>query len=775
MTIRELKKETKTSWKGKWKEIGKATLLFAFILILINTSASILTNKIVINPLLTTLNGDVYDYFFDSTSEFFFSVLVYAIYCVAIFFVGGLFCYGMVACMMDIKHGYPASFHTAFEKIRSRIKKVVSVTGRYFLKEILYTVIYFMVPIIAAIILSFFDVIFDVVGSYDLMESFSTIATIVLMICSVIYIYKSISLLLEMMISNFILYDYPLVEAKTILDKAKQIISKNKYTYLSLMFCTLWFLPMFLIAMVLFSNAIDFYIWLPSTGYAGIILNVISTAPTWFLVLKSILITFIEMPILIKLFALSGTFYRSFEPETLFDDDYNVQKEKRSHCFIALGLIAIYVATGIVTYHVWDVYITDVINDKKSTVAKENERKNLSYWSENTSINDTSHASIENADIENIKVEFVGYTEDNKFVMKVRNEDEKPAYIDSITTLYESDNAAKTDTAKGSSLIVNPNSELYVYNDETDFAYTDYHFHVNLMLDSLKARTFSDANTLEFITTHDEENLHLEVKNNSTEDILSYNITILYYKNEKIVGIDYNYTFYCDLYSGKSDFVNIALPKIEDTAIDFDDCVIQLNKYEKNDYTVKKAIDSLKLEEVFLDDNGDLLLKVKNESEGVLYINSVETIFRDENGKFVEKQECDEIGFIMKPQSETYFRTIKSNIDFTKYSNIDMAATLYETYSYDAADCDIAIKTIDNNENITVQLKNNTKKDFNRVDIRCIFFQDEKPVAFTYGVRNSKRFAAGKTITMTINYPNKDIDYDYYKVEITHVDNSSTL
>lgn len=555
-------------------------------------------------------------------------VIYLVIMTLILIFVGPILMYGLTACGMDIRRGKTVGFKTIFKKIKKRLGKVI----KLILWSMLDIVIYGLILIISTLLFAFSANVG--IGLLVLLSGILLIGAIAF------FVYKLMQLSLSIMWAYYLIYDYPDKTARQILKKAKYIEGKVEGKYITLILSNVWILPI-LILNILLASKIDWLIFQPKLQIGG---SYISNTPVWWSVATLLFRVCSVLFLVMKTLSLIGSMYESIEPESLFDEDYKFEKQEKKYVFTGLGLIIFYIAVTFLLAWCFSNLFENLFYSrwpKDSFTITDGYGNDYNYYGN----------YVENASEDKIKVEAVGNTKNGELILKLRNEDDIPAYIRDVTICYKNEKGENIAEKKLSEekFVIDSQSEIYVHNDDYYKKYTkykDYNFLVE-MWDSAgpiggieDGSILFDTNNIEVHDNDTGEKIIFEIKNKTKYDLGVIKMSILFYKNNKIVDIA-NASISDTIYRDTSGFLEIDYPIDNDTYndIEFDEYKVQFNCIQIaqiNDNKSSKIIKNIEIEQKEIMENGDIVLKIKNNNNELVKIDRIDTIYRDENGKCCE-------------------------------------------------------------------------------------------------------------------------------------------
>lgn len=178
----------------------------------------------------------------------------------------------------------------------------------------------------------------------------------------------------------------------------------------------------------------------------------------------------------------------------------------------------------------------------------------------------TSTGTQNNTNVEdlkaNIQVEALGIAKNGDFTIKVKNNNNVPVCIDTISTIYKDANGnfIKKANSYDSFFGIDANSETVVYNfgyDEDFSQYPNYEFEFNF------ANIADDFlyNNFEITANNTGKQIAVQVKNNNEQTIESLKVNVVYYQNGQVIGIEQGYSYEAPTNSGSSSYINVEYPQ----------------------------------------------------------------------------------------------------------------------------------------------------------------------------------------------------------------------
>lgn len=220
--------------------------------------------------------------------------------------------------------------------------------------------------------------------------------------------------------------------------------------------------------------------------------------------------------------------YLAKDCRILTKGDFNMEKEKKLK--IAVTVLAI---IAILEFLV-------IMGDNNSVLQTDGDTS-VGYVEDN-SIKDNEIKELTDDEIKkNIQIEYAGTATNGDFVLKVTNNNDKTVMIDSIDTIFKDDNDTfvQKETTYNQWFGIQPKKTIYVYDwgFQKDFSkYSNYEFNINLATSSyiLESKT---VDNFELTANDSGEQIAVEVKNNNEFSIKDVQVNVVYYKDDKVVGI----------------------------------------------------------------------------------------------------------------------------------------------------------------------------------------------------------------------------------------------
>lgn len=143
---------------------------------------------------------------------------------------------------------------------------------------------------------------------------------------------------------------------------------------------------------------------------------------------------------------------------------------------------------------------------------------------------------------EKIKIEYAGLTKSGDFVIKITNDNNVPVCLSSITTDYKDKDGKSVRNVNSfdSFVCVPANSFTYAFNigfEENFSDYPKYEFDCELS----NISDYFVYNGIDITSKDTGDQIEVELNNNSGSNIEEICVTVVYYKNNKIVGIKPGY------------------------------------------------------------------------------------------------------------------------------------------------------------------------------------------------------------------------------------------
>jgi len=201
---------------------------------------------------------------------------------------------------------------------------------------------------------------------------------------------------------------------------------------------------------------------------------------------------------------------------------------------------------------------------------------------------------------------------------------------------------------------------------------------------------------------------------------------------------------------------------------------VETNENVSNNTNKKLTDDEIKsniqVEYAGIAENGDFVLKVTNNNDKTIIIDSIETIFKDENNVFAQKETTYNQWFGIQPQKTIYVYDWGFQKDFSKYPNYEFNINLCSDSIEKAYLVDNFEITANNSgEQIAVEVKNNNSVSVENIQVNAIYYKDGKIVGIKSGsdiLSNST--ASQSTSYINVDYPEdsqyNDVAFDNYEV-----------
>jgi len=189
-----------------------------------------------------------------------------------------------------------------------------------------------------------------------------------------------------------------------------------------------------------------------------------------------------------------------------------------------------------------------IIIGGNNTTVETNGDTNVEYVepnsNENVSTNTSKSTNKKLTDDEikaNIQVEYAGISANGDFVLKVTNNNDKTVIIDGIDTIFKDEKNVFAEKAQIQDRYfgIQAHKTIYVYDwgFEKDFSkYPNYEFSVNLANSSYILES-TTVDNFEITANNSGEQIAVEIKNNNDFSVEDVRINTVYYKDDKIIGI----------------------------------------------------------------------------------------------------------------------------------------------------------------------------------------------------------------------------------------------
>lgn len=210
-----------------------------------------------------------------------------------------------------------------------------------------------------------------------------------------------------------------------------------------------------------------------------------------------------------------------------------------------------------------------------------------------------------------------------------------------------------------------------------------------------------------------------------------------------------------------------------DTKVDY----VEKDSNEKGSSNTSKKLsddeikNNIQVEYVGIAANGDFVLKVTNNNDKTVMIDSIDTIFKDESNAFVQKETTYNQWFGIQPQKTIYVYDWGFEKNFSQYPNyefnINLATSSYILESKIADNFEVTANN--SGEQIAVEVKNNNEFSVEDVRVNVIYYKDGNVVGIAMGSDiMSNATASQGTTYINVDYPEDskyaDVAFDNYEV-----------
>lgn len=206
------------------------------------------------------------------------------------------------------------------------------------------------------------------------------------------------------------------------------------------------------------------------------------------------------------------------------------------------------------------------------------------------------------------------------------------------------------------------------------------------------------------------------------------------------------------------------------------------NEVKKTEKKSKELTDDeikakLKVEYVGIGANGDFVIKITNNNDKTIMIDSIDTIFKDSNNIFVKKATTYDQWFGVQPNKTIFVYNSGFKEDFSQYSNYDFNVNI-ETSSYILEKKHVDnfdITSNDSGKQIAVEIKNNNNFSVEDVSINVVYYKDGNIVGIESGsdIMSNATQPQGTTY-INVEYPEdsnyKKVEFDQYEVCLISAD-----
>lgn len=195
---------------------------------------------------------------------------------------------------------------------------------------------------------------------------------------------------------------------------------------------------------------------------------------------------------------------------------------------------------------------------------------------------------------------------------------------------------------------------------------------------------------------------------------------------------------------------------------------ISSNKKTKTKEEIKANIEK---EVLGITQSGDYVIKLKNQNDTQVYIESISVRFFDKNGNFAKKESTDDSYFCIPANSELVTYVWGYNQDFEKYSKSEIELMLGDPF-YTYYTENFEIKSNDTDEEIAITITNNNNSDLDCIKVNVAFFKEGKIVGIESGLSYEEGITSkGGIAYINVDYPlntdYEEVSFDEFKVYLT--------
>ena len=191
---------------------------------------------------------------------------------------------------------------------------------------------------------------------------------------------------------------------------------------------------------------------------------------------------------------------------------------------------------------------------------------------------------------------------------------------------------------------------------------------------------------------------------------------------------------------------------------------ITYQDYSYADYGLSASTNDLEenieVEALGIAENGDFVIKVTNNNDEAVNIESVETIFKDEDGTFIKKVETYDMFFCVDANSEVIVYNWGYDEDFSQYAEYEFEVSLSnigDSFLYN----NFEILSTDTGDQISIQVTNNNSESIESMEVNVAYYLNGTIVGIESGYSDST-VAEGENAYINVDYP---VDSDYDEVE----------
>lgn len=185
--------------------------------------------------------------------------------------------------------------------------------------------------------------------------------------------------------------------------------------------------------------------------------------------------------------------------------------------------------------------------------------------------------------------------------------------------------------------------------------------------------------------------------------------------------------------------------------------------------------ENIEIEALGITKSGDFAIKVTNNNDVPVNIDTVSTIFKDENGTFMEKVETYDSYICIDANSETIVYDWGFDEDFSQYQNYEFSFDL-SNIAEDFLYSNFEVSSTDTGDQISVQIKNNNSESVESIDVNVVYYENGSIVGIQSGYSYDSTIAEGESAYINVYYPEdadyNEVSFDEYEIYITQADKS---
>lgn len=179
--------------------------------------------------------------------------------------------------------------------------------------------------------------------------------------------------------------------------------------------------------------------------------------------------------------------------------------------------------------------------------------------------------------------------------------------------------------------------------------------------------------------------------------------------------------------------------------------------------------ENIEIEALGITKSGDFAIKITNNNDVPVNIETVSTIFKDENGTFMKRAESYDSFFSIDANSETIVYDWGYDEDFSQYPNYEFSVSLSnisEDYLYN----NFEVSSTDTGDQISVQVTNNNSESVESMDINVVYYENGSIVGIESGYSYDSIIDKGESAYINVYYPTdadyNEVSFDEYEVYI---------